>query len=314
MADYIQFLRGDGSEEIMGVPPVIISETDSPIKVLNVKAADGREFTVPYRFWVNATNQTAIIFLHGGFTEYPEPKLEVLLRDNPVYTRLLQKGFGIVAGTFRTYDDNPQSEGPVLDAQAIYNTVKSIPSVKNIVIFGGSGGGSLALRIGALEKPAGIIIGEPASIIFLGILKSTAEIGDVMRNALQLFGPELQGPAREKIAKITAPILFFQGTIHPLKHANKDILLPELKAAGKAVTFSEFPGRDHGFYFGQGTTADESTVTQVVDETSAFINSVTKPRLSLPIPTDMSMLTPKVKLGLAIGGGLVGLYLLRKIF
>jgi dienelactone hydrolase len=61
------------------------------------------------------------------------------------------------------------------------------------------------------------------------------------------YTPELQSLTREKIRKIGCPILIARGDVHAINKLNDEIVVPELKAAGKQVEVIVYPGERHGF-------------------------------------------------------------------
>ncbi|MFM8536606.1 MAG: hypothetical protein ACKOES_00835, partial [Planctomycetaceae bacterium] len=87
-------MEGDGDTAVFHwpVPPVTISEAECPVRAIEAEAADGR----PVRAWWRRPQGDgvvpAIVFIHGGLTEFPEAALRRHLTANPVITRLLAAG------------------------------------------------------------------------------------------------------------------------------------------------------------------------------------------------------------------------------
>ena len=105
--------------------------------------------------------------------------------------------------------------------------------------MGGSGGGSLALELAGEADLCAIVAGEPASVLFTGLMvRGMSDRGpafqEVMRNPKKYYTPELQKFTRAKIEQIHCPVLIVHGDIHPLKIINQEIIVPELKAAEQA--------------------------------------------------------------------------------
>jgi len=114
-------MEGDGAAAVMHwrVAPVVISESDWPVRVIEAEAADGR----PTRAWWRKPRgdgpHPAIVFIHGGLAEFPAAALRRHLTANPVITRFLAAGYAVVMATFRTYEQDVQSRGPIDDVRAV---------------------------------------------------------------------------------------------------------------------------------------------------------------------------------------------------
>lgn len=270
--------RGDGTGEKATVDPVRISESDSPVKTLTATASDGNKIDFAYRAPKSNRSLPAIIFIHGSLGQRRIHDLVDNLKSGPTPTRFLAAGYVCIAATFRTYGEEPLSEGPILDTVAIVETVKSLPEVdpESVVIFGTSGGGHLALELAACKElsfPA-VVIGEPASILFTGLMTGIAMREPAMRDYRELYTEEHRRKTEAKIANFSCPILVHHGDRHPLRKINFDIVFPAIKDAGKSITIEMYPGEDHGFYWGNRTS--EATVEKVVKTTRAFIDPLLK--------------------------------------
>ena len=146
--------------------------------------------------------------------------------------------------------------------------IRALPEVDadSVVLYGGSGGGTLALEVASVsDKVAAIAAGEPATIIYMGMFNKDHVVRDasgkitgdrrwdVMNaNPRELYTDELKQRTRKKMQGITRPVLILHGDKHLLKHFNLDLFIPELKALGKRVVVEIYPGEDHGFYWGRG--------------------------------------------------------------
>jgi acetyl esterase/lipase len=231
------------------------------------------------------------VLLHGGLSPYPVEKLQEESLTRPNYTRFLAAGFVIVVPTFRTREENPQTRDALDDCLAVVDHVKKLPAVDpgSVAVLGGSGGGSLALELAGETDVCAIVAGEPATVLFTGLMvRGMSDRGpafqDVMRNPKQHYTPELQKFTRAKIAQIHCPVLIVHGDIHPLKIINQEIIVPELKAAGKSVEYIEYPGQPHGFWWG---AADGTVGQKVFDDAMRFL----KPNLKTqPVPLDRSLI------------------------
>ncbi len=280
-------IRGDGAGEMVFIAPIQIGDEAAPSGRIQAKTKDGMTAVATYRKPAGEGPYPAVVFIHGGLTELPEQNLTRQLRFNPVYTRMLAAGYVIVVGTFRTYDQDVQSQGPILDSLAVVEAVKELPFVdsQSVVVFGGSGGGSIALELAGLTDLAAAVCGEPATILYTGML-TTGEYGPrlkIMANPHEYFTPEIKERTRKKLKTIRCPVLILHGDIHDLKTMNGEIMLPEMKAAGVNLTYKVYPGNPHGFY--TGNHASKETVVKVVNDVRTFI----KPLLNVhPSPLELT--------------------------
>ncbi len=270
--------RGDGSDEVATVAPVEVSEEDSPIKRLTATASDGNEIEFAYRVPKADRPLPAIVFIHGSLGQSRINQLIESARSNPTHTRFLAAGYVAVAATFRTYVDEPLSRGPVLDSIAIVQAVKDLPEVdpESVVVFGTSGGGSIALELAAAKEvsfPA-IVIGEPATVLYTGLMTDLSMRDRSMKEYATLYTDERRKATEAKIAGISCPLLVHHGDIHLLKRINFDLVFPAIEKAGKTLVVKNYPGEDHGFYWGNRTST--RTVDSVVANTREFIEPLLK--------------------------------------
>ena len=161
--------RGD-SERERHTGGVAISEVVSPVETLKVTASDGNEMSVVWRKPPGVGPFPTVITIHGGANQQ---KVEGLKREalkNPIRTRLLAEGYLVVTSTFRTYRNEMQSRGPILDNLAVIEAVNKLPGVdpESVVVYGGSGGGNITLELAGETSFAAGIAGEPATIIYTG--------------------------------------------------------------------------------------------------------------------------------------------------
>jgi acetyl esterase/lipase len=267
-------LTGDGVGEVFNVPPVAVAE--SPVLALTTTATDGQPVNASYRKPPGAGPFPAVVILHGGLQTQSAAKRQWFLENGPVHTRLLAAGYLVVQATFRDYSPrNLQLPGPTLDAEAAYLATRKLPFVdpRRVFLFGGSGGGSLALEVASLQKPAAVIAGEPATILYAGMLTTGAYEPRLrmMADPAAYYLPEHQQLLQTKLKRISCPVLLLSGDIHPLKVMNREIFLPAARAAGVDIRFSLYPGEGHGFYFGSATSA--ATVEKVLAEILSFLKT-----------------------------------------
>jgi acetyl esterase/lipase len=233
----------------------------------------------------------AIVFIHGGLKQFPDDSLRQHLTDNPVITRFLSKGYAVVMATFRTYEQDVQSGGPTEDVRAILRQTAKLPQVdpQRIALYGGSGGGSIALELGGDPEVCAIAAGEPATVLYTGML-TTDDYGprlEMMADPEKYFTPELRAKTREKLKSIRAPVMILHGDRHDLHKLNKQLFLPLMLEASVRVEYREYPGYGHGFYFGGGDDrwgkgADEAVVEEVVRDVHQFFSQTMRRPVQLP--------------------------------
>ena len=210
----------------------------------------------------------AIVFLHGGLGQSPMSQLRRNAVEGPAQSRFLAWGYVAVTATRRAIRHDPGDRGVVEDTLALVDAVQALPYVdrESVVLYGGSGGGTLALEVASVsDELAAIVAGEPASIIYMGMFAKEHVVlddagkptrdrrWDVMNaDPQKLYTPELRDHTRSKLEGLSTPTLILHGDQHALKKFNFGILIPEMESMGKPVTVIRYPGEFHGFYWGQG--------------------------------------------------------------
>lgn len=277
-------MEGDGAVPALHwtVRPVRVSESDSPVQTVQTTAKDGRSVNAWWRKPKGDGPFPALVFIHGGLREFPEPSLRMHLTDNPVITRFLQSGYAVIMSTFRTYEKEVQSRGPIEDVRAVVKSTAGLPGIDpgRIALYGGSGGGSIALELGADPDVSAIIACEPATVIYTGML-TTGEYGPrlaMMAEPEKHFTPELRARTLEKLRQVRAPVLIVHGDMHDLRKLNRPLFLPLMRQAGVKTDYLEYAGYGHGFYFGGGDDrwgkgADVEVVEKVVTDVRSFLES-----------------------------------------
>lgn len=211
----------------------------------------------------------AIVFLHGGLGHASLANLRQGAVDGPTQARFLAWGFATVNATRRDIHGDPQDRGVVEDTVAIVSAVKKLPYVDpaSVVLYGGSGGGTLAIEVASETDLAAVAAGEPATIIYMGLFTKADRGGNqlISANSLQryrnaslkeLYTAESRLHTRGKLTGIRCPILIMHGDQHWLKRFNLEVLVPEMQGLGKAVQVEVYPGEDHGFYWGRTPNPD----------------------------------------------------------
>jgi dipeptidyl aminopeptidase/acylaminoacyl peptidase len=275
-------MEGDGAGPMTTrVKPVEVPEADSPVRTLDTESADGRAVRAFMRQPKGDGPFPAIVFIHGGLTQFPEEGLRGQLKINPVITRLLDAGYAVVQATFRTYERDVQSRGPIEDVRAVVQALAKVPSVdaRRIALYGGSGGGNIALELGGEPLVRAVIAGEPATVLYTGML-TTGEYGprlEIMAAPEKFLTPALRQRTLEKLRGLRAPVLILHSDQHDLHKFNAPLFVPLMKEAGVTVDYREYPGYGHGFYFGGGDDrwgkgADEKVVDEVTRDVRAFLD------------------------------------------
>jgi hypothetical protein len=71
----------------------------------------------------------AIVFSDCGLLQFLDESLRQHLTDNPVIAHFLSKGYAVVKATFRTYEQDVQSRGPIEDVREILIQTAKHPTV-----------------------------------------------------------------------------------------------------------------------------------------------------------------------------------------
>jgi dienelactone hydrolase len=246
-----------------------------------------------------------MVWIHPGLTTFPRAVLELFARDGANPLRFLAAGYVLIVPTYRSRDADPQSTLPVDDLSAILAHARQLPYVDpaSIVVYGCSGGGDLALEVAAATEVAAIVAEEPASFMFTGIFnKNSPKAGDLFTpedtrplgdNPTRFYTPEMRAFTRAKISRIHSPILVLQGTTNWVVPFNNQVLVPELRAAGKTLDVRSYPGEEHCFCFEGGGVppppffkASQSwprTALQAYRDIEGFVRSFLKTQ---PAPID----------------------------
>lgn len=252
-----------------------VSEEACPLQVIEAPTRDGQKATAVVRKPPGKGPFPAVIVLHAGMgrkvLERGVESAKEASRNGQQYTRFLAAGYVTVNPMRRGSKRDPQSPDSVSDCLAVVESVKTMPEVDpmSVVIFGHSGGGSFALDLAGETPLCAIAIGESATVLFTGMLgRENRDLEKIMEDPRRYYTPELRKLTREKIARITCPILISQGDQHPINKVNNEVFIPELELAGKQVKVAIYPDQPHSFYFGSRETGDAGQ--RVFDDTNAF--------------------------------------------
>jgi acetyl esterase/lipase len=180
---------------------------------------------------------------------------------SPNPCRFLAAGYAVAVITYRSRDHDPQSRVSLEDCLAAVQYLRKLPAVDatSIAAYGCSGGGDLALELAAATDLAAIVPEEPATVLFTGIFNARfpksgerhtpADAAPISEEPKRYYTSEYQELTREKIARIRCPILIVQGDRHAINRFNAEVLIPELRAAGKKLEVITYPGEPHCFGF-----------------------------------------------------------------
>jgi dienelactone hydrolase len=201
------------------------------------------------------------VLVHGGLERIPPARVRAISLGT-FASRFLAAGYVVTTITYRSRDVDPQSKVSLEDTLAAIEHHRGLSYVdrNSIVVIGCSGGGDLALAAAAETDLAAIVSEEPASILFTGVFNKQSpkkgarftpfDAAPILADPKRYYTPECQKLTREKIARIRCPILIIQGDPSKLVNPfNNEILIPELRAAGKTVEVFTYKGEPHCFAF-----------------------------------------------------------------
>lgn len=258
-----------------------ISEQASPLTEITPVARDGHR---GFGFLRKPPGQgpfPAILWIHGGLATQPAAQLKDIALNGANPNRFLAAGYVVSPITYRSRDHDPQSTVSLEDCLAAVEHVRTLPFVdpNSVVVYGCSGGGDLALEIAAAGgKVCAIVPEEPATVLFTGIFNTKfpkqgerytpADAAPISEDPKRYYTEEYQKITRAKIARITCPILIIQGDVHPINRFNAEVLIPELKRAGKKFEIKTYPGCPHCFAFARNPKPAEAL--QAFEAADAF--------------------------------------------
>jgi dipeptidyl aminopeptidase/acylaminoacyl peptidase len=280
--------RGDGRAAERQLAGIDVPLDVAPLEEVQLKSADGVDLRF---FWRRPRGDgpfPTILFLHGGGKHAAPERLQRGLRRGAVQTRFLAKGFAVVECTRRPFwsaqeDGDGEAVGfdaAVDDTVRIIDKVRTLPGVdgRRLVLYGGSGGGILALVTASRTDVARVIAGEPATVVPLAPEAGAGGAeGRGYRRLMEDPHAADVGERREEMrtwmAAVRCPVLVLQGKPEGLHRINSELLVPELRSLGKEVAVANHPEVTHGFYFGTtGSGATPELVDRVVQEAVDFID------------------------------------------
>ena len=248
-----------------------ISEQVSPLESVSPLAGDGHHGVAVLRKPPGPGPFPAVVMIHGGLVTLTPQSLRNYVLNAPLPSRFLAAGYVVAVITYRSRDADPQSRVSAEDSLAAVNHLRSLSYVdpRSVVVYGCSGGGDLALEVAAATTDvAAIAPEEPATVLFTGIFNkdfpkrgarhTPPDSAPISADPKRYYTSKYQALTREKIRRIQSPILIVQGDQQPINHFNRDVLIPELQSARKALEIITYPGEPHCFAFGSPNPRPES--------------------------------------------------------
>jgi acetyl esterase/lipase len=239
----------------------VVSEEACPLELIAPVAHDGHRGQGVLRKPPGAGPFPVVVWIHAGMITRPLDVLTELALNTANPSRFLAAGYVIAVITYRSRDHDPQATVSLEDCLAAIANLRQRPYVdpQSIVVYGCSGGGDLALGVAASTEVCAIVPEEPAGGLFTGIFDTSfpkrgerytpQDAAPIQADPKGYYKPEHQKLTREKIREICCPILIVQGDQHPINRFNADVLIPELRSAGKTLEVITYPGEPHCFGF-----------------------------------------------------------------
>lgn len=275
--------RGDNLDSKSPLSPIRIPESEAPLETVALETADGVDLGFAWRRPKGEGPFSTIVFFHGGGGQSNLQGLRGNLLSGAVQTRFLREGYLVVQSTRRPFwkgrGDRPTGfYDAVADAALVVEKVKTLPGVDpdRVVLYGGSGGGILAIVTASKARVAAVVAGEPATVVPIdpktGQSASPADYRGLMEDPQSEYTPGRREEMRAWMAEIDCPVLVLQGEPVGLYKTNFEILIPEMRALGKEISSITYPGMTHGFYWGTARTgATVETVEKIVKDVGVFV-------------------------------------------
>ena len=200
-----------------------------------------------------------VVVLHGGTVPHDAQWLRKNAMTQHNVVRLLAAGYAIALPSFSSRKEDPQTTAALRDCQAVLDHVRHLPGIdpESLFVFGGSGGGSLALELAGEAKLAAVAAGEPANVLFTGVWTkdNIPQLDAIMFDPLKFCdNDKVRSFTRAKIDRIACPVLIVHSDVHSINKINDVFVIPLMKEAGKAPEVCYIPGARHGFYFASRET------------------------------------------------------------
>lgn len=248
----------------------------APVKAITFKAADGTSIPAYLTLPAGSSGKglPAIVMPHGGPQARDEWGFDWLAQFyaargyaviQPNYRG--SAGYGVAWFQKNGWRSWRTAIGDVNDAGR-WLVAEGIASPGKLAIVGWSYGGYAALQGAAIDPQLYSAVVAVAPVTDLARLKQESAFfanGRIMERFIGT-GPHVHdGSPTENVASIVAPVLMFHGDMDQNVDVGESRLMErKLKAAGKPVTYVEFPGLDH---FLNSATAR----TRLLSESDAFL-------------------------------------------
>jgi dipeptidyl aminopeptidase/acylaminoacyl peptidase len=236
----------------------VVSETDSPVQQIYIKAKDGLYIAAAIRKPKGEGRFPAIVMFHGAPGGRGMDQLAGWSRGDtggPVWERFLQEGYVVAVADYRGGNMNlmsaPSTNGMITsidDGLAVIDYVKSLSYVDStqLNLYGVSLGGNLVMNLISRVPVHAAIVGAPAVLWFLGMTPPAG--GPMTADRFKNLKPDPE-ISKKNIEPIQTPVLILQGT--------GDGLLPvatqlhdALAAQGKTVRMEIYDKGYHDFCLG----------------------------------------------------------------
>ena len=246
----------------------VISEDACPLQRITPTTKDGHQEVGFVRKPPGKGPFPVFMIIHppgAPAAPWPEGDLKTYV-TTPTPSRFLAAGYVLAVPNYR--GALSEAEASRADVVAAVDYLKGLPFAdpKSIIVYGCSGGGSHALEAASATELCGIVAEEPASMMFTGILDSTglskkanftpADGAPISQDPKRYYTDENQKLTRAKIDRIRCPILIIQGDVQPVNRFNAQVLIPELRSAGKKLDVITYPGAVHCFCTQGGEMVD----------------------------------------------------------
>ncbi|MCZ7644385.1 MAG: alpha/beta fold hydrolase [Planctomycetota bacterium] len=289
-----------GGPASTGLKWVSVSEQAVPVEFRRWKASDGREVAAAVRRPPGKGPFPALIYLHGGLGAWTEETLRFELLKGPTMNRFLADGWMTLAADFRGRANDPLTTDCQRDVIDVVEQVRKLPEADpaSVVLYGTSGGGSLALEVAAEIPLAAILVEEPAMVLFTGMSsKETllklgvqppyhpAKVMPIIEDPQRFYTPELQAQTLERMLRISCPIFVGHGDRHPLNKLNEAVFSADVRAKLKQPFEDVLYAREsHGFSRGMSRSPGAQ---KFYADASAFALRYLKTR---PVAVDSGLL------------------------
>jgi dipeptidyl aminopeptidase/acylaminoacyl peptidase len=142
-------IRAAGSGKLSSVTWPYVSESVSPVEQLTIDSPTGYRPPVLIRKPPGEGPFPLVVVLHGGTAPHSFEQLRTTVTKQHNVVRLLAAVYAVAVPTFSSRERDPQTTAALRDCIAVIDRVRHLPGIdsESVFVFGGSGGGSLALEL-----------------------------------------------------------------------------------------------------------------------------------------------------------------------